>query len=232
MLDNSASHAHPAAREVALETPGGLTYWLADMTATTAAYQESLALARANGDPARISNALYNLSFLAVWGATEKTIDERATIVDAELEEALALALQVGDSAAIARCLWAMGNTLAYLRKDYAAALGPLAEAIPISARSATPSASPGPCTARELPACGLAISAAARAAFDEQVALLGDARDPSGLAIALSQPGPARRRRGGPPAGGPPRGRERGAPPPHRRRAGVEGGRGRRARD
>ena len=46
VLDDPASHAHPAAREAALETAGGLAYWLADMTATTAAY-DGVAGARA-----------------------------------------------------------------------------------------------------------------------------------------------------------------------------------------
>jgi predicted ATPase/class 3 adenylate cyclase len=187
VLDDPASHAHPAAREAALETAGGLSYWLADMTATTAAYQESLALARANSDPARISNALYNLSFLAVWGNVDKSPAERAQIADSELAEALALARQVGERAAIARCLWAMGNTLAYLRRDYAAALGPMTEAIPIFRAIGDHFGLAWALHGEGIARLRTGDLPAARAAFDEQVTLLGDARDPSGLAIALS---------------------------------------------
>jgi predicted ATPase len=188
VLDDPASHAHPTAREAALETAGGLAYWLADMTATTAAYHESLALARAIGDPARISNALYNLSFLPVWSTqTKKSVAERAQDADTQLAEALALARQVGDRAAIARCLWAMGNTLAYLRKDYAAALVPLAEAIPIFREAGDHFGLAWSLHSEGIARLRIGDLAAARAAFDEQVALLGDARDPSGLAIALA---------------------------------------------
>src|SRR6185503_7998025 len=39
VLDDPASHAHPVAREAALEAAGGLSYWLGEMTATNSNYQ-------------------------------------------------------------------------------------------------------------------------------------------------------------------------------------------------
>ena len=81
-----------------------------------------MALARANGDPARISNALYNCSFLAVWGNAQESVEERTRQVQSQIDEALALARQVGDRAGVARCLWSHSNNTAYLRNDYAAA--------------------------------------------------------------------------------------------------------------
>jgi predicted ATPase len=187
VLDDPASHAHPAAREAALEAAGGLAYWLGDTAATTASYEEALALARANGDPARISNALYNLSFLWVWSKVDKSLAERADRANADLAEALALARQVGEPAAIARCLWAKANTLSYLGNDPAAAVGPLAEAIPIFRQIGDPFGLAWALHGEGMARLKAGDLAGARATFDEQVGLLGDARDPSGTAIALS---------------------------------------------
>src|SRR4029077_7571698 len=132
VLEDPASRAHPTEREAALEAAGGLGYWLGDFAATQASYQEAVALARASGDPRRISNALYNLSFLPVWAELEKDVNKRATDADALIDEALALARQVGDRAAVPRCLWARANAISYLRNDVVGALPPLAEAISI----------------------------------------------------------------------------------------------------
>ena len=123
-LDDPASRAHPIEREPALEGAGGLSYWLGDMAPAEAAYHEALALARSNGDPRRISNALYNLSFLQVWANVDKDPAERAAKAIADVEEALALARQVDDRGAIARCLWAKANVMNYLGSDPAAGPG------------------------------------------------------------------------------------------------------------
>ena len=139
VLDDPASRAHPVAREAALEASGGLSYWLGEMTPTESAYKEALTLARANGDPARISNALYNLSFLPIWIEVDRDPGERASDADAVIDEGLSLARQIGDRGAIARCLWAKGNIIAYLRQDHVGSLVPLAEAIPIFRRARRP---------------------------------------------------------------------------------------------
>ena len=186
VLDDPASRAHPAEREPALEAAGGLAYWLGDMAATTASYDEGLALARASGDPLRISNALYNLSFLFVWGRVDKSLAERADTAEAEIEEALALARQVGDRGAIARCLWAMANTKNYLRNDFTASRASLREAIPIFRELGDFFGVAWALHGEGLSSLKTGDLPAARAAFDEQVTLLGEARDPSGLAIAL----------------------------------------------
>src|SRR6185436_9744955 len=182
-----ASRALPVERETALEAAGGLAYWLGDFAATKALYDESLALARANGNPARISNALYNLSFLPVWAEIEGDPAARAADAEAQLAEAEALARQLGDRAAIARCLWAKANSIFYLRNDLTTALALLGECIPVFREIGDLFS-----LAWALHAEGLGLLkngelAAARAVFDEEITLLGEARDTSGVAIALA---------------------------------------------
>ena len=186
VLDDPASRAHPAERELALEAAGGLSYWLGDMAAAAISYDEAVALARANGDPLRLSNALYNLSFLQVWANLESNPAERAAKGEADIDEALALARQVGDRGAIARCLWGKANITNYLRIDYAAALPPVVEAIRIFRELGEHFSLAWALHSEGLARLRTGDLPAARAAFDEQVALLGEARDPSGLAIAL----------------------------------------------
>ena len=187
VLDDPASRAHPVAREAALEAAGGLSYWLGDMTESVAVYEEALELARANGDPARISNALYNLSFLPIWVDLDTDLGKRAQEADAVIDEGLSLARQIGDRGAIARCLWAKANIATHLRQDNVAALVSLAEAIPIFRQLGDPFGLAWALHGEGLARLRTGDLAAARAAFDEQVALLGEARDPSGMAIALA---------------------------------------------
>jgi tetratricopeptide (TPR) repeat protein len=186
ILDDPASLAHPAEREAALEAAGGLSYWLGDMTTAASSYNEALALARSNGDPLRISNALYNLSFLQVWANVDRNPADRATDAEAEIDEALALARQVGDRGAIARCLWGKANITNYLRNDFASALAPLGEAILIFRELGDHFSLAWALHSEGLAHLKTSDFSAARAAFEEQATLLSDARDPSGLAIAL----------------------------------------------
>jgi tetratricopeptide (TPR) repeat protein len=187
VVDDPASRAHPIAREAALEAAGGLSYWLGDMRGSVAVYDEALELARANGDPARISNALYNLSFLPIWVDLDTDLGKRAEDADAVIDEGLSLARQIGDRGAIARCLWAKANIATHLRHDNAAALVALAEAIPIFRQLGDPFGLAWALHGEGLARLRTGDLAAARAAFDEQVALLGEARDTSGMAIALA---------------------------------------------
>jgi predicted ATPase/class 3 adenylate cyclase len=186
VLADPASRAYPRAREAALEAAGGLSYWLGEMESTRAAYEEGLALARANGDPARISNALFNMSFMPIWVTSGESLDVRLAQVNAWLEEALALARQVGDRGAIARTLWSRSSTLAFGVKDPAGSLVPLAEAIPIFRELGDHFGLAWALHNEGLGRLGIGELGAARVALDEQMVLLGEARDPSGVAIAL----------------------------------------------
>jgi tetratricopeptide (TPR) repeat protein len=156
------------------------------MAMTATSYGEALTLARSNGGPLRISNALYNLSFLQVWANIDKDPATRVADAEAEIDEALALARQAGDRSAIARCLWGKANITNYLRNDFAAALVPLEEAIPIFRELGDVFSLAWAVHSQGLVRLRTGDLPAARAAFDEQAALLGEARDPSGLAIAL----------------------------------------------
>jgi len=187
VLDNPASSAHAPEREAALEAAGGLSYWLGDITATIASYDEAVALARANGDKLRISNALYNLSFVAVWAKIDKSAAARVETGKAAIDEALALAREVGDRGAIARCLWGKANVTNYLGDDFAAALVPLGEAIPLFRELGDHYGLAWALHSQGLSRLKTGDLAAARVALDEQTTLLGEARDPSGVAIALA---------------------------------------------
>ena len=186
VLDDPASRAHPVAREAALEASGGLSYWLGEMTATESAYKEALALARANGDPARISNALYNFSFLPVWIEVDRDPGERPATPTPSSTRGWPLHRQVGDRGAIARCLWAKGNITPTCARPRGVA-GSARRGDPDLPRARRPLRPRLGAARRGARAPQDRRPAAARAAFDEQVALLGEARDPSGMAIALS---------------------------------------------
>lgn len=90
-------------RVAALDALGGLTYWLADQPAAEAAYAEALEIRRRQGDPARIAEELYNLSFTLLF----QTETDRAGAV---LDEAEALLRGLGDDAGLGRVLWARAN--------------------------------------------------------------------------------------------------------------------------
>ena len=101
---------HPAARLHALEAAGGLAYWQSDGDAAERWYTEALELARAAGDPAGEANALYNLTFAAVYaaGRTPAEGDEQAREHGLG---ALEIYRRLGDRPAEARALWAISNT-------------------------------------------------------------------------------------------------------------------------
>jgi len=186
-LDAPGARDLPRERERALEASGGLHYWLGQMQTTMASYSEAVALARASGDPLRISNALYNMSFLPIWTQDGRALAERWPEVQPLVDEALALARQVGDRLAIARCLWQRANTIFYIRGDVAPSLAALEEAIPIFRESGESFSLAWALHGEGLARLRTGELARARAAFEEQVTLLGEARDPSGVAIALS---------------------------------------------
>ena len=97
---------YPAERAGALEAAGGVAYWQADLRAADVFYNESLALARANGSKKALADALYNASFPPLVDKTD---------IDGALrraEEAADLYRELGDELGVARSLWAVGNAL------------------------------------------------------------------------------------------------------------------------
>jgi predicted ATPase len=101
---------HPAERQVALEAAGGLAYWQSDGRAAERFYRESLDLARDAGDASGEANALYNLTFAAVYadGSSPMAGGERAREYALEARE---IYRRLGDRHAEARTLWALANT-------------------------------------------------------------------------------------------------------------------------
>ncbi len=79
------------ARAKAMIGAGGLAWWQQDRDAARASYEGALAIERELGDPARIGEALYNLSFVVAGD----DIDSAAGM----LEEALDLFRRAGDEA-------------------------------------------------------------------------------------------------------------------------------------
>ena len=90
-------------RVAALDALGGLQYWLADQVTAQPTYAEALAIRRRQGDPAKIAEALYNLSFTYLF---QTAIDEAGGLLD----EAAELLRGLGDEAALGRVLWARAN--------------------------------------------------------------------------------------------------------------------------
>jgi predicted ATPase/class 3 adenylate cyclase len=114
---------HAEAKRLALEAAGGIAYWQAEMDTAARWYDEALVLTRATGDKKAIANALYNDSFPRVVGRS----DMRAALPI--LEEAVTLYRELGDTAGLARCKWAIGNVYHFL-EEYPEARPALDEAI------------------------------------------------------------------------------------------------------
>jgi len=185
VLADPASKAHPAAREAALEAAGTLAYWLGNLEEMTRHYEEGLALARANGDRARISNALYNLSFQLFWNEA-LAVDERVRRAQRILGEALSLAREVGDRPGIARCLWAEGVARSNLQGNPQGALPLLSTSIAIFRDLGDLFGLAWALHSQGMARLRVGELAAAEESLLEMISLLGEARDPSGLAIAL----------------------------------------------
>jgi tetratricopeptide (TPR) repeat protein len=112
----------------AVEAAGGLCYWLADFACAESHYLEVLAARRASGEPRAIADALYNLSFTALFFQTDVP---RARELG---EEALGLFRDAGDEPGVAKGLWQLAN-VARDQDDPAAARRYCEEAIPILRR-------------------------------------------------------------------------------------------------
>jgi predicted ATPase/class 3 adenylate cyclase len=95
----------PAQRVAALQAAGGMAYWQGDVKTTQRMYAEALELARGLGDPRTLALALYNNAFpMAMMDSLEKGWGM--------LEEALALAKELGDSSLTGEVLWGFGTIL------------------------------------------------------------------------------------------------------------------------
>ncbi len=86
-----------AARARALLGAGGVAWWQRDRDATGAFYKEAVAIERELGDPDRLAEALYNLSFVVAGD----DVDAATPL----LQESLSLFRQVGNEAGIAQVL-------------------------------------------------------------------------------------------------------------------------------
>ena len=117
------SREHPDARIQALEAAGGIAYWQGDMVAAETWYAQCLELTRSHGDKQAVANALYNASFPKIVNMSDP---QGAHVI---LDEALPIFRELGDSAGIARCLWAIGN-LYHFEGKHQEAIPSLNEAI------------------------------------------------------------------------------------------------------
>jgi hypothetical protein len=86
-----------AARAKALIGAGGMAWWQQDRVAAGACYEEAVAIERQLGDPARLAEALYNLSFVVAG----ESIESAARL----LEESLELFRTAGNEFGVAQVL-------------------------------------------------------------------------------------------------------------------------------
>ena len=127
----------PILRARLLEALGGVCWWQADIAAMRLAYEEAVALWRADGNQAELANALYNYSFCFTMPVNPL---EAQTSIDPDghgwvaLEESLALYRAVGDERGQANVLWGMGNKH-YFQGDPRGAIAQLDEALAIYRR-------------------------------------------------------------------------------------------------
>lgn len=87
----------------ALDAHAGVCYWLGDQPAAQDAYTRALAIRRRQGDPAKVAEALYNLSFTFLFQAA---VEEGGRLLD----EAAGILRALGDEAGLGRVLWARAN--------------------------------------------------------------------------------------------------------------------------
>ena len=91
---------------LALEALGGIAYWQGDREATQGTYERRLDVARTTGDPVRVANALYDLSFSYLVRRGAEQEGERM------LREALEVFRAQGSKADVAKTLWALSSNL------------------------------------------------------------------------------------------------------------------------
>jgi predicted ATPase/class 3 adenylate cyclase len=114
VLELPGTEEHPEAKAEALEAAGGVTYWMAETTASRRYYEECLDIRRRLGDPRGIAQALYNLSFPYTFTRREYREPDRAMPL---LEEALGIFRELGDEEGVARTLWGLGDVYVQMRR-------------------------------------------------------------------------------------------------------------------
>jgi predicted ATPase/class 3 adenylate cyclase len=97
VLSMPSGEGRTRARAKALIGAGGVAWWRKDREAAGAFYGQAVAIERELGDPARIAEAVYNLSFVVAG----EDIDEAARM----LEESLDLFRRAGDERGVAQVL-------------------------------------------------------------------------------------------------------------------------------
>jgi predicted ATPase/class 3 adenylate cyclase len=97
ILDLPSGQRASSARAKALIGAGGMAWWQKDRDAAGACYEEAVAIERELGDPGRIAEALYNLSFVVA--------GEDIEAASRMLEESLALFRDAGHEFGVAQVL-------------------------------------------------------------------------------------------------------------------------------
>jgi predicted ATPase/class 3 adenylate cyclase len=174
--------AHREARALALEGAGGVAYWMADMALARRCYEECLAIRRELGDPKGIAGALYNLGFAIVYGGRSEEGFRQARNV---FEEALDTYRDLGDEGGMARALWAIGNA-SYMVGDFESVMGPLREGLAIQRRLGNRFDVAWSRFMEGLTLLNLGRTDGVRSAFEEALSILVEAKDTSGIPLAL----------------------------------------------
>ncbi|MGH2358070.1 MAG: adenylate/guanylate cyclase domain-containing protein [Candidatus Limnocylindria bacterium] len=102
-----------SARLKALEAAGGIAYWMGDFRLAAVHYGGALDIARRLGDARQEAEQLYNLGFTTDF----RRLEERAAAQD-YAEIALERFRTLGDRHGEGRALWALSNSMLYMRDD------------------------------------------------------------------------------------------------------------------
>jgi predicted ATPase/class 3 adenylate cyclase len=170
------------ARALALEGAGGVAYWMADMPQSRRYYEECLAIRRELGDRRGIAEALYNGGFAIIYGGRDEENIRRA---HEAFQEALATFRELDDEGGAARALWAIGNT-SYTAGDYEEVLGPLREGLAIQRRLGNRFDVAWSRFMEGLTLLNLGRTDGVASAFGEALSILVEAKDTSGIPLAL----------------------------------------------
>ncbi|MBM7502677.1 adenylate/guanylate cyclase domain-containing protein [Agromyces aurantiacus] len=103
-------------RADALEALAGVCWWEGEIGRCLEPYREALAIHRELGDPAAISNALYDLGLArAVWARTGSGSQDRLEDIEPLFREAQELSSRLGDENGLAQIAWGRGIAIASL---------------------------------------------------------------------------------------------------------------------
>jgi tetratricopeptide (TPR) repeat protein len=182
------SRGSPVLRARLQEALGGVCWWQADVAAMRVAYEEAVALWRADGDRKELANALYNYSFS--FTVPVNPLDGPAnTDPDgtgwACLEEALELYRALGDERGQANVLWGMGNKR-YFQGDARAGISQLDEALAIYRRVGDRTMEAWALHMKAAGLIRLGEGDAARAPVFEALRLFHESGDASGLTLVF----------------------------------------------